>query len=73
MPSYASKSPETPFTVIHNYRKTKMLKKARELRKQKIELIRKEKQRALQEVRNEKEQIINRNFLENDHQWDLCC
>ena len=29
--------------------------------------------RALQEVRQEQEQIINRNFLEDDQQWDLCC
>jgi hypothetical protein len=50
--SYVPESAETPFTIIHNYRKTKQLKKARELRKHKIELIKKEQQRALQEVRH---------------------
>lgn len=35
----AKKSLEEPFQIIYNYRKTKMLKKARELRKHKMELL----------------------------------
>ena len=43
-----------------------MLKKARELRKMKIEMVRKERLRVLEEVRKEKTQIINRNIFEDD-------
>ena len=43
-----------------------MLKKARELRKMKIEMARKERLRVLEEVRKEKTQIINRNIFEDD-------
>ena len=63
---------DQPFRVLYNYRKTKMLKKARQLRKEKIERIKKERMSFVEEVRREKQEIINKNMLEDDGQWDLC-
>lgn len=43
-----------------------MLKKARLLRKQKMELIQKERMEAAEEARKQQQQFINRNMFEDD-------
>ena len=50
-----------------------MMKKAREIRKKKMQMIKKQKMAAIEEARNERQQIINKNFFEDDKQWDMCC
>jgi hypothetical protein len=68
----ASLCPEEPFMVLYNYRKTKQLKKARELRKAKLERLRMEKRIQFEESRRERQEVINRNMFEDDFKWDLC-
>ena len=57
----AQRVEEEPFMVIYNYRKTKILKKARDLRKLKIAQARKERIEAVEEARKERLEFINRN------------
>jgi hypothetical protein len=63
---------EEPFKVLYNYRKTKMLRKMRELRKEKVEKEKLERRWVLDAIKVQKQSLVNRSFFDCDEEWENC-
>ncbi len=55
-----------PFKILYNYRKTKLLRKMREERKQKVERQKMEQKLVADALRKEKQSLINRSMFQAD-------
>jgi hypothetical protein len=63
---------EEPFRVLYNYRKTKMLRKMRELRKERVEKEKLERRWVLDAIKVQKQSLVNRSMFDCDDQWENC-
>lgn len=63
---------EEPFRVLYNYRKTKVLRKMRELRKERVEKERQERRWVLDAIKVQKQSLVNRSMFDCDEEWENC-
>lgn len=63
---------DEPFKVFYNYRKTKMLRKMRELRKERVEKEKLERRWVLDAIKVQKQSLVNRSMFDCDDEWENC-